>query len=382
MSLEFLVSILQIIVIDIVLSGDNAVVIAMAAHKLPAYQRKRAILWGGGIAIFLRIVFTMVMSFLLMVPGLRLVGGLVLAWIACKLLLGEEEEEITPDNADQGALAAIRMIFIADLMMSLDNMLAVAGASHNDQKMLIMGLLVSIAIIMTCSNLIARLMNRFKWIVYVGAAILAFTAGQMMIGDREVAGYFVRNHHVKLSSHWDQWLTASARVTSFDTTKLPEDLQEVVRYSDGKLTVIGPITEKQYESLLAAIPEDAPAASATGNSISRFWNQLTAGKSGRAALKDLYENESHVEPVPEWVPVSWRPKVELWLQHKWPAENWKNVQGRDYSFIAWIFYAIVIGVCLSVSKWWPGKRHTSPPNDAGTPENPQSSVAMPTAEKH
>src|SRR5262245_58137895 len=170
MTLQLLLSIFQIILIDIVLSGDNAVVIAMAAHKLPAYQRKRAILWGGGIAIFLRIVFTMIMSFLLMLPGLRLFGGIVLVWIACKLLIGEEEEEITPDNADQGALAAIRMIFIADLMMSLDNMLAVAGASHNDQKMLVMGLLVSIAIIMTCSNFIARLMNRFKWIVYIGAA--------------------------------------------------------------------------------------------------------------------------------------------------------------------------------------------------------------------
>src|SRR5262249_539142 len=203
MTLAVLGKIFQIIAMDIVLSGDNAVVIAMAAHKLPAYQRKRAIWWGGGIAIFLRIVFTMVMAFLLMVPGVRLIGGLVLVWIACKLLLEEGEAEITPDAADKSALAAIRMIFVADFVMSLDNMLAVAGASNGDWGGLLMGLVVSIGIIMTCSAVIARLMNRFKWIVYLGAAILAYTAADMMIGDREVASYFARAHHVSLNRHWE-----------------------------------------------------------------------------------------------------------------------------------------------------------------------------------
>src|SRR5262249_52028108 len=150
--------------IDIVLSGDNAVVIAMAAHKLPEDQRKIAILAGGGVAIVLRILFTAIMSLLLMVPGVRFVGGLVLVWIACKLLLEEEEgHELTPDTVARSTFAAVRLIFIADFVMSLDNMLAVAGASHGDLKLLLMGLLVSIAIIMTCSGFIAKLMNRYKW---------------------------------------------------------------------------------------------------------------------------------------------------------------------------------------------------------------------------
>lgn len=168
MTLQLTLSILQIILIDVVLSGDNAVVIAMAAHKLPEHQRKRAILWGGGIAIVLRIIFTMIMSFLLMVPWLRLFGGLLLVWIACKLLRDEEEEEVTADSAGRSTIAAIKMIFLADFAMSLDNMLAVAGASHGNWKLLLGGLVISIAIIMTCSNLIASLMNRYHWIVTLG----------------------------------------------------------------------------------------------------------------------------------------------------------------------------------------------------------------------
>src|SRR5205807_3026581 len=109
------------------LSGDNAVVIAMAAHKLPEHQRKRAILWGGAIAILMRVAFTLVMAFLLLVPGVRFIGGIVLVWIACKLLLGEDDEhEIDASKAVRSTWAAIQMIFIADFVMSLDNMLAVA----------------------------------------------------------------------------------------------------------------------------------------------------------------------------------------------------------------------------------------------------------------
>src|SRR5690349_1914511 len=111
MTLALLLKIVQIVVIDVVLSGDNAVVIAMAAHKLPPYQRQRAILWGGLIAIILRIAFTMLMAFLLMIPGVRFFGGIVLVGIACKLLLDEEHHAVTPDNADKSTFAAIRMIF-------------------------------------------------------------------------------------------------------------------------------------------------------------------------------------------------------------------------------------------------------------------------------
>ncbi len=149
MNLEFLAKVAQIILIDVVLSGDNAVVIAMAAHKLPLKQRRTAIFCGGLVAIVMRVAFTLVMAFLLMVPGVRLVGGIVLIWIACKLLLGEgDEPEIDASKASRSTWAAIRMIFIADFVMSLDNMLAVAGAGGENFKLLIFGLLVSIGIIM------------------------------------------------------------------------------------------------------------------------------------------------------------------------------------------------------------------------------------------
>lgn len=365
--MEHLAAVLKIIVIDIVLSGDNAVVIALAAHKLPVYQRKRAIMWGGGIAIVLRILFTLLMSFLLMVPGLTLLGGLVLVWIACKLLVGEEEDEITPDNADAGALAAIRMIFIADFMMSLDNMLAVAGASHGNYSMLLMGLLISIAIIMTCSSLVARLMNRYKWIVYVGAGILALTAADMMIEDREVAGYFVRTHHVQFSHHWDKWLAEEITVRKFDAANLPDSLREIVSYQNGKLQIRGPLAEPQYQQLLERIPEEiSPAKPEPGEAgwFSRTQSLFADSKRDRIALTHYYENHARIVPVPKWVPAALQSQVGVWLQHKWPAENWKNVQGRDYSFVAWIFKAVVIAFCMSAPCWWPGHKQKAKPADA------------------
>lgn len=346
MALEYLLSVGQIILIDIVLSGDNAVVIAMAAHKLPAYQRHRAILWGGGIAIFLRIVFTLVMAFLLMVPGVRLIGGLVLTWIACKLLGEEEEHVVTADNADRSALAAIRMIFVADFVMSLDNMLAVAGASHGDWQRLLLGLLVSIGIIMTCSAFIARLMNRFKWIVYLGAAILAFTAGEMMLGDRELAGYIVRHYGVCLNSHWEEdFMRAHAHVDAFRGDDLPDDLRELVDYRGGRLTFIGQMNETQRDELLARVGKPAD----------------------KRAIEALYE-ETHLRPVPDWVPEALRDRVSGWVQRKWPAGDWKRVQGARYHYVAWGFYGIVIAFCLS-SPHWLRRRDAEPPTADGSAAN-------------
>jgi YjbE family integral membrane protein len=329
MTFEEIAQVLQIILIDIVLSGDNAVVIALAAHKLPAYQRRRAILWGGGIAIILRIVFTMIMAFLMMVPGLRLIGGAVLVWIACKLLLEEEEHEVTPDDADRSALAAIRMIFIADFMMSLDNMLAVAGASHGDPKKLLMGLLVSIAIIMTCSGFIARLMNRFKIIVVIGAGILAFTAGEMMFGDREVAGYIVRNHQVSLNSHWEHdYMLTHDHVSSFDADGLPPDLARLVQFKSGKLTFVGRMNESQRDELKSRVGTDKD----------------------RHAVDEMYE-ESYERPVPDWVPDSLNSSAKEWVQRKWPAEMWESVQGHRYHSVARIFYAVCVIFCVTCPRW-------------------------------
>jgi len=341
MTLAFLLPILQIILIDIVLSGDNAVVIALAAHKLPAYQRQRAIMWGGGIAIVLRIVFTMIMAFLLMVPGLRFMGGLVLVWIACKILRDEQEEVVTPDNADQSTLAAIRLIFMADFVMSLDNMLAVAGASHGNWKMLLMGLLVSIGIIMTCSALIARLMNHYHWIVTVGAAILAFTAGEMILGDRELASYFVRNHHISLDRHWEEYAVSHVPLPDFDTDRpLPEVLNGVARFETGSaagklgtLIFIGQMSSEQRDALAS----------------------LTANK---AVIDELYESTRR-QDVPGWVPESWRIRAEPWFQHKWPAEQWQAVEDNKHHYVSWIFYGLVIVFCVTSPRWWPGSKRNA-----------------------
>lgn len=336
-------NILQIIIIDIVLSGDNAVVIALAAHKLPIHQRKRAILWGGGIAIGMRIAFTMLMAFLLMVPGLRFFGGILLVWIACKLLIGEEEEgEVTADDADRSTLQAIKMIFLADFVMSLDNMLAVAGASHGNATLLLFGLFVSIGIIMTCSAFIAQLMNRYHWIVYVGAAILAWTAGEMLIGDRELAGYFVRQQNVSLSNHWDEWLESHADVHEFQGEEsLSSDLKPLVHYrpgtegllaKHGQLTYIGQMPVEHRDELL----------------------QRVSSAEDKKAIEDMYE-VARVQDVPAWVPEGVKGHVAMWFQHRWPAEYAKAIEGRKYPWVAWIFQSLVVLFCLTAPKWL-GKR--------------------------
>jgi YjbE family integral membrane protein len=349
MPVDYIISILQIIMIDIVLSGDNAVVIALAAHKLPAHQRNQAILWGGGIAIFMRIVFTMIMAFLLMVPGVRLFGGLVLLWIAVKLLLEDEEHEITPDNADKSALAAIRMIFVADFMMSLDNMLAVAGASHGDSAKLLMGLLVSIGIIMTCSGLIARLMNRFPIIVWIGTAILALTAAEMILGDREVARYFVNNHGVSLSKHWEEdYMYASAELPKFDgLERLPDDLKSLVRFDVDKkslgpivsesrhLRYAGQMTEEHRDQLLQVCETDKEREAVTG----------------------MYES-SRVRDVPGWVPKFLAPFV----QPKFPAESLQRIEGGHRHWVAPLFNAVVVLTCLAVP-WWIRRNRPPQPNE-------------------
>ena len=333
MNLTYVLSVLQIILIDIALSGDNAMVIALAAHRLPIFQRRRAILWGGAVAIVLRIIFTLVMSFLLMTPGLRLIGGIVLMWIACKLLIDEGEPESAPDKAAENLFAAVKMIFLADFVMSLDNMLAVAGASHGDPMRLLLGLLVSIVIIMTCSAMIARLMNRYKWLVYLGAGILAFTSAEMMIGDREVASYCVRSWKISLNNHWEhEWKETHARVSQLDASALPDEWRQFVHQKHGQFTFVGQMTAEQRDELLRHVstPKD------------------------REAIEDVYDT-SHAREVPGWIPESLRDRVRLWFQNKWPAASWIGI--RNYPWVAWVFYAIVVAACLASPLWWKRKPH-------------------------
>ena len=186
MTLNLLASVLSIVVINIVLSGDNALVIGMASHQLLPRQRRWAIILGGAGAIVLRIMFTAVAVLLLGVPFLEGIGGLVLAWIAYRLLRAETEND-RQIPANESLVAAVRTIIVADVVMSLDNILAIGGAAHGSVELLILGLVLSMPLILLGSSLLARLMNRFPWLTIVGSVVLTITAARMVVDDPIVA---------------------------------------------------------------------------------------------------------------------------------------------------------------------------------------------------
>jgi len=197
MSLDWVSSIVQIVLVNAVLSGDNAMVIALAAHRLPAAQRRQAMLWGSGLAIMMRLLLTFVVSTLLLVPGLRFAGAVLLAYIACKLIQEEAQPAAHVHEAPTSMRSAIARIALADLVMSLDNVIAIAGVSQSDPVRLAVGLVLSISMILALSTVIVAIMNRYRWIVYAGTAVLALTAASMMQHDIEVIRPLVSllNHH-------------------------------------------------------------------------------------------------------------------------------------------------------------------------------------------
>lgn len=180
---EFFSALLAIVVIDLVLAGDNAIVIAMAARNLPAHLQKKAIVWGAVGAIAVRSAMTLVVVYLLKVPGLMLIGGLLLVWIAYKLLTPAKDEDGSHSNASNSFWGAMKTIVIADAVMGLDNVLAVAGASHGSYVLVVMGLLISIPVVIWGSTQILKLVERYPSITYLGAGVLAWTAAKMMTAE-------------------------------------------------------------------------------------------------------------------------------------------------------------------------------------------------------
>lgn len=174
----------KIIVANVILSGDNAVVIAMACHKLSDKYRNPAMIFGSAGAIVLRIVFCAVIVLLLAVPYLKLVGGALLLWIGVKLMLGEDDEANI--KAHENLWAAIWTIIVADAVMSLDNAIAIAAAAGNDFTLIVIGLAISIPIIILGATVIARMLDRFPWLGMVGAALIGWIAGEVMAGDGKV----------------------------------------------------------------------------------------------------------------------------------------------------------------------------------------------------
>ena len=180
---EFFSALLAIILIDLVLAGDNAIVIALAARNVPKELQKRAIVWGTVGAIAVRTSMTMVVVWLLQVPGLMLMGGAMLVWIAYKLLVPSEDGGGHQVTAASSFWGAMKTIVVADALMGLDNVLAVAGAAHGNFVLVVLGLLISIPIVICGSQLILKWVERYPSIIYLGAAVLALTAAKMMLGE-------------------------------------------------------------------------------------------------------------------------------------------------------------------------------------------------------
>jgi YjbE family integral membrane protein len=187
--MQFLWALGAIILIDLVLAGDNAIVIALAARNLPKHLQKKAIVWGTVGAIVVRSAMTVVVVWLLKIPGLLLVGGALLLWIAVKLLKPADDDGGEGHGGATSFWGAMKTIVIADAVMGLDNVLAVAGAAHGSFLLVVLGLLISIPIVVWGSTLILKWVEKFPVIMYIGAAVLAWTAAKMMLSEPLVKDY-------------------------------------------------------------------------------------------------------------------------------------------------------------------------------------------------
>jgi YjbE family integral membrane protein len=184
----FIGALLGIVLIDLVLSGDNAIVIGMAVRNLPPRQKRVAILGGTAGAVALRVILTALAALLLRVPLLQAAGGLVLVWITYRLLRSSGQAD-GADHASDSFGQAIRMIILADVSMSIDNVLAVGAAAQGDLVLLLFGLSLSLAIIMAGGSLVATLLGKLPWLVYVGGGVLLILAGEMIAEDHFLAPY-------------------------------------------------------------------------------------------------------------------------------------------------------------------------------------------------
>ena len=198
---QFLSALFAIIVIDLALAGDNAIVIALAARNLPARERKRAILWGTVGAVAVRCVMTLAVVWLLGIPGLMAAGGAILVWIAYRLLKPQDGGGGHEVKAAAGFWGAMQTIVVADAAMGLDNVLAVAGAAHGSFALVVIGLLVSIPIVVWGSTLILRWVEKYPWIVQVGVAVLCWTAAKMIVSEPLLREWFDAHAAAKFGAY-------------------------------------------------------------------------------------------------------------------------------------------------------------------------------------
>ena len=203
---QFWLAALEIVVINILLSGDNAVVIALACRNLPAHQRRWGVFWGAIGAIVLRIILTFFAVSLLQISWLKIVGGVLLLWIGIKLI-AEEDGEGSPDvRASDRLLAAVRTVIIADLVMSIDNVLGVAAAAKGSLLLLVFGLVVSVPLVIGGAQLIMRLIERYPVLILLGGGLLGYVAGELVVEDSAIVDW------VHLHAVWLGWAAPIAGV--------------------------------------------------------------------------------------------------------------------------------------------------------------------------
>ena len=212
-------ALVAIIIIDLVLAGDNAIVIALAARKLPPKLQRKAIIWGTVGAIVVRSAMTLVVVWLLKIPGLMLIGGLALVWIAYKLLVdtgGEDDHDNVQVSSFWGAM---KTIIIADAVMGVDNVLGVAGAAQGSFDLVVIGLLISIPIVVLGSTLILKLVERFPIIISLGAAVLAFTAAKMVVNEKLLSDILKAGTNTSVMLSWGLTAIVIAGVLYFGNQK-------------------------------------------------------------------------------------------------------------------------------------------------------------------
>jgi len=213
MSAPWWSALLAIVLIDLVLAGDNAIVIALAARNLPPALKQKAIIWGTVGAIVVRSVMTLGVVWLLKIPGLMLVGGLGLLWIAYKLLADQSDGEHDGPSAST-FWGAMKTIVVADALMGVDNVLGVAGAAHGAMDLVIIGLLISVPIVVFGSNVVLKLVERFPAIIQLGAAVLAFTAAKMVVHEPWLVTWFGVDADVSSTQSAARWVVYGLSVAA------------------------------------------------------------------------------------------------------------------------------------------------------------------------
>jgi len=204
----FWVAALQIIWINILLSGDNAVVIALACRSLPPKERKMGLFLGAGAAVLLRVFFTLIIAQLMGIPFLKLAGGVALLWIAVKLIVPEEEHGEGKIAAGENLWRAVRIVAVADIVMSLDNVIAIAAAAKGNVTLIVFGLVISIPMIIAGAALLMAILTKFPILVWLGAALLGFIAGEIMIEDPATVGYL----GAELVHQYKYWAAAAGAI--------------------------------------------------------------------------------------------------------------------------------------------------------------------------